>query len=84
MLKKDLIKQVEQLQAKLQKEQDRPVGIVQDSNFYGVKYDEEFAYVARTIAEGFVANAEGLSKLADILSSSNVNIEAMVKIDGNQ
>lgn len=79
MLKKDLIKENEELKAKLE---SQPKGnVVQDSCFYGVKYDEEFASVAQTIAEGYLANAKGLTELSKILSASNVEIEAMIKID---
>ena len=79
MLKKDLIKENEELKAKLE---TQPKGnVVTDNRFYGVKYDEEFTSVAQTIAEGYIANAKGLAELSRILSASNVEIGAMVKFD---
>ena len=56
--------------------------VIQDCTMYGVKYDEEFAKVANNLALGFIENAKGMSKLADILSSSNVEIEALIKVSG--
>ena len=54
---------------------------ITDSCFYGVKWDAEAVDAVQTIAEGFLENAKGLSKLAEVLKASNVNIEAMIRMD---
>ena len=56
--------------------------IITDCQFYGVKYDKEFVTVAQTIADGLVVNAKALQDLAKILKGSEVNIEAMLKLEG--
>ena len=56
--------------------------IITGCNFIGVQYDAKAVDTITTIAEGLVVNAKALGKLAEILKSSNVEIEAMLKVDG--
>ena len=54
---------------------------ITNSCFYGVKWDAKAVNAVQTIADGFLENAKGLSKLAEVLKASNVEIDAMIKID---
>lgn len=54
---------------------------ISNNSFVGVQYDEKAVEAITTIAEGLVINAESLGKLAEVLKASNVNIEAMIKVD---
>ena len=49
--------------------------------FRGVEYNDKFTDIAQTIAEGFIANANGLTELSKVLSSSNITVEACLKVE---
>ena len=58
-----------------------PSMTITDTCFYGVKWDAKAVNAVQTIADGFLENAKGLSKLAEVLKASNVEIDAMIKVD---
>ena len=51
-------------------------------NFVGVQYDAKAVNAIETIAAGLVENAKALGALAQVLKASNVEIAAMLRIDG--
>ena len=51
-------------------------------NFVGVQYDAKAVNAIETIANGLVENAKALGALAQVLKASNVEIGAMLRIDG--
>ena len=51
-------------------------------NFVGVQYDAKAVGAIETIAVGLVENAKALGALAQVLKASNVEIAAMLRIDG--
>ena len=51
-------------------------------NFVGVQYDAKAVNAIETIAAGLVENAKALGSLAQIFKASNVEIAAMLRIDG--
>ena len=53
---------------------------IMNCDFVGAKYDAKSVDAITMIADGLVKNAISLGKLADVLKSSTVEIEAMVKI----
>jgi len=60
-----------------------PVYSVTGCNFVGVQYDAKAVESINLIAEGLIENAQGLSKLAEVLKASNVQIDTMLKVTGN-
>ena len=51
-------------------------------NFVGVQYDAKAVNAIETIANGLVENAKALGAMAQVLKASNVEIGAMLRIDG--
>jgi hypothetical protein len=47
----------------------------------GIQFDAKAVDAITTIAEGLKQNAIALGKLAEVLSASNINIEAFIRID---
>jgi hypothetical protein len=60
-----------------------PFYSVTGCHFVGVQYDAKAVESINLIAEGLIENAQGLSKLAEVLKASNVQIDAMVKLPSN-
>lgn len=56
--------------------------VIEGCHFVGVQYDAKAVDAIQTIANGLVANAQALGKLAEVLKASNVTIEALVKFGG--
>lgn len=56
--------------------------VVQNCNFVGVQYDAKAIETISLIATGLIKNAEGLSKLAEVLRASNVTVEALLYLEG--
>jgi hypothetical protein len=54
---------------------------LKDCQFYGVKWDAAATEAVQTVAEGLLANAKALDKLADVFKAQNIQIECMVKIN---
>lgn len=54
---------------------------VSNSTFTGVHYDAKAVNAIEVIAEGLVENAKALGKLAEVLKSSNVEIECLLKLE---
>lgn len=54
---------------------------IRDCSFVGVQYDAKAVNAIETIAQGLVENAKALGALAQILRASNVEIQAMVRMD---
>ena len=54
---------------------------IESCNFVGVQYDAKAVEAIDTIAKGLVENAKALGKLAEVLNSSNVEIETMLKLE---
>ena len=50
-------------------------------NFVGVQYDAKAVNAIETIAAGLVENAKALGALAQVMKASNVEIDAMLRID---
>ena len=59
----------------------KPSLSVTDCEFVGAKYDAKAVDAIATIASGLVENAKALGKLAEVLSASQVDIEAMIKVN---
>jgi len=55
---------------------------ISNCNFVGVQYDAKAVAAIETIANGLLENSKALGKLAEVLNSSNVDLECMLKIDG--
>lgn len=51
-------------------------------NFVGVQYDAKAVNAIEIIATGLVENAKALYSLSQVLKASNVEIAAMLRIDG--
>jgi hypothetical protein len=51
-------------------------------NFVGVQYDAKAVNAIEMVATGLIENAKALGALAQVLKASNVEIGAMVRIDG--
>ena len=64
------------------KSKPQPVTTVQDCQFYGVKWDAQAVSAIQTVADGLVANAQALGKLADVFKSQSINIECLFKVEG--
>jgi len=58
----------------------QPTNHIEACTFIGVHWDATAVQAIQTIADGFLQNAKGLTALAEILKSQNVNIEAMIKL----
>lgn len=58
----------------------QPTNHIEACTFTGVHWDATAVQAIQTIADGLVQNAKGLTALAELLKSQNVNIEAMVKL----
>lgn len=58
--------------------------IIEGCTFVGAQYDAKAVQAIERIAQGLVENATSLGKLADVLRSSNVDIDCMIKIDSAQ
>lgn len=54
---------------------------ISDCSFVGVQYDAKAVDAIETIAQGLVENAKALGALAQILRASNVEIQAMLRMD---
>ena len=54
---------------------------VQNCSFVGVQFDAKAVDAINIIASGLVENAKALGALASVLKASNVQIDAMMKID---
>jgi hypothetical protein len=54
---------------------------VKNSTFQGVVYDAKAVDAIETIADGLLENAKALGKLAEVLKSSNVEIECLLKLE---
>ena len=63
------------------KSKPQPVTTVQDCQFYGVKWDAQAVSAIQTVADGLVANAQALGKLAEVFKSQNINVECLMKIE---
>lgn len=50
-------------------------------SFVGVQYDAKAVNAIETIALGLVENAKALGALAQVLKASNVEVQAMLKIN---
>ena len=61
-----------------------PSTTIQNSTFYGVHWDAQAVAAVQTVADGLVANAQALGKLADLFKSQNIEFECLVKIGGNK
>ena len=62
----------------------QPHTSIMNSTFNGVQWDAKAVDAIGKIADGLIENAKGLSALAQVLKSSNVNIEALVRIGENK
>ena len=51
-------------------------------NFVGVQYDAKAVNAIETIATGLVETAKALGALAQVLKASNVELQALLRIDG--
>ena len=61
--------------------QPTPVA-VSNCTFIGVQFDAKAIDAIETIADGLVENAKALGALAQVLKASNVEVQAMLRIDG--
>tara|TARA_R110002126_G_scaffold273647_1_gene418242 strand:- start:456 stop:659 length:204 start_codon:yes stop_codon:yes gene_type:complete len=59
-----------------------PSNTISNCQFYGVKWDAQAVSAIQTVAEGLVANAQALGKLAELFKSQNINIECLLKVGG--
>lgn len=57
-----------------------PAKVIQDCTFIGVNFDAKATETISLIANGLIYNAQALSKLAEVLKASNVNVECMMKV----
>ena len=53
--------------------------IVQDCNFYGVKFDAVTIDAVQTIARAFQQNAVGLSELVKVFKGSQVKLDSLLR-----
>lgn len=58
----------------------QPATIIDNCTFTGVQWDATAVKAIQTIADSFLQNAKGLTALAEVLKSQNINVEAMLKI----
>jgi hypothetical protein len=61
-----------------------PTTRIENSEFYGVRWDAQAVSAIQTVADGLLANAQALGKLAEVFKSQNINIECLIKIEGNK
>jgi len=54
--------------------------LVKNSTFIGVQYDAKAVDAISSIATGLIENAKALGSLSQVLRSSNVSIDALLKI----
>jgi hypothetical protein len=59
---------------------EKPMTSITNCNFTGVHYDAKAVAAIEMIAAGLVENARALGKLSDVLKSSNVTIDTLMKI----
>lgn len=57
---------------------------IENSQFYGVRWDAQAIAAVQTVADGLVANAQALGKLAEVFKAQNINIECLVKVEGGK
>ena len=55
---------------------------IKDVTCIGVQWDATAVGAVQTIADGLVENARALGKLAEVLKSSHVKIDSMIRVDG--
>lgn len=66
-------------------EKERAIGKssnITGCTFIGAQYDEKAVESITEIAAGLKQNAISLGKLADLLNSSSVTVDCMIKMDG--
>jgi hypothetical protein len=56
---------------------------IKDCQFYGVKWDSTAVEVVQTVADGLLANAKALDKLIDVFKAQHVQIECLIKVQGD-
>lgn len=54
---------------------------IEHCNFIGVQYDARAVNAIETIATGLLENARALGALAQVLKASNVEIQALLRMD---
>ena len=58
-----------------------PTTLIQNCDFYGVKWDAQAINTVQTVAEGLLANARALEKLADVFAAQNVQIDSLLIVN---
>jgi hypothetical protein len=56
---------------------------ITNCSMVGVKFDAKAVDAIETIADGLVENAKALGILARVLNGSNVQIDSMIRIEGD-
>ena len=55
---------------------------IKNNEFIGIKFDEQALESINLIATALIHNASALSKMASIFAAQNIQIEAMLKVEG--
>lgn len=63
------------------KHEQAPSHSISNCSFVGVQFDAKAVDAIQVIAQGLLENAKALGSLAMVLQHSNIQIDAMLKID---